>query len=726
MKKTVLALLLLTGFVNLSAQPREISFYNIFDGTFTTSSIANVNWMNDGEFYTSLGNTVKGTELRKHSILTGEMEVLVRSSDLNRQFPGSGPIERYQFSQDEQKVLVQTNFEQIWRRSSKATYYIFDRQTGSFQKLSENFLKQQYAELSPKGDRVAFVWENNIYWRDLESGREKAITRDGEHNKIINGAADWVYEEEFGFAKAWYWSPDGQKIAFYRFDETDVNEFYITRWGNLYPEKVEFKYPKAGEKNSEVQIGIYHISNGKTVWVDINSAYEYIPRINWTQDPEKLAIRIMNRHQNDQKLLLADAKSGSTELVLREERDTWIDVHDDLYFLENGREFLYTSDKDGYNHIYKYDKEGNELIQITAGEWEVTDIAGIDEDNGTLYYSSTEVSPIERHLYKVGLDGRNKIKLSEKPGWNSMNLSPDNRFYIHTHSSSYTPPTYSLRRADGSEIRILEENQGARQRLENYLIPEPEFMKLDLDSAGTLNAMMIKPADFDPEKKYPMLVYVYGGPGSQTVTDSYRMDHRQLWHYFLATHNYVIVSIDGRGTGGRGSEFKKQVYKQLGELETADQIEAATYISENFSFVDENRIGIWGWSYGGYMSSLALAKGSDVFKAAIAVAPVTDWRYYDTIYTERYMQTPAENEKGYNNNAPVNLAGNINGKYLLIHGTADDNVHYQHAADMTNALIRNNIQFDSMIYPNRNHGISGGSTRLHLYRLMTDFIFENL
>lgn len=726
MKKILLFIVLVTGFTEIHAQPKDISFFNIFDGTFSTSSVANIEWMSDGEFYSSLNHTNKGTEIRKNSILKENFEVLVTDKLLHEAYPESGSIEKYQFSRDEDKLLLQTNFEKIWRRSSKANYYIYDLFTEDFKKLTKSEEKQQYAELSPQGERVAFVQNNNIYWVDLESGKETAITSDGKENYIINGAADWVYEEEFGFAKAWFWSPDGNKIAFYRFDESDVNDFYMTSWSNLYPEQVTYKYPKAGEKNSDVQIGIYDLESDKTVWVELSeSDYEYIPRVNWTQDPEKLALRVMNRHQNKQDLLIADADNGRVKTIFTEENDTWIDVHDDLHFLQNQREFIYVSEQDGYNHIYLYDINGNEIRQITNGEWEVTELVGIDEQENLIYYVSAEESPIERHIYTIGMDGRGKTKLSSKAGWNSINMSPDFRFFIHIHSDVNNPPTYALRKFNGEEVRVLEENEGVRKKLRDYSLPNTEFMELELEEAGSLNALMIKPPDFDSAEKYPMLVYVYGGPGSQTVVNSYRMGHTQLWHYFLASQGYIVVSIDGRGTGGRGRDFEKQVYKRLGELEIADQIEASSDLAE-LEYVDSERIGIWGWSYGGYMSTLALAEGNDIFSAAIAVAPVTNWRYYDTIYTERYMQTPEENEAAYDKYAPVNLAGKMKGDYLIIHGTGDDNVHFQHTMKMIDALVQQNIQFQTMIYPDRNHGISGGNTRLHLYRLMTDFILKKL
>ncbi|MEX2479104.1 MAG: S9 family peptidase [Gracilimonas sp.] len=720
--KLSLVMLAMCTVATMAQDKKPVEFEHLFDNTFSQNNVQNVRWMNDGEFYSATSDN----KIIRYNIIDGTEQVIFDGAD----FEGSNSekpfiIQGYQFSADESKLLIRTDVEQIWRRSTRENYFVYDIDAGELSKLTESDEKQQYAELSPQGDRAAFVRDNNLFWVDLATGNETQITEDGEFNKIINGAADWVYEEEFGFAKAWFWSPDGDRIAFYRFDEERVNEFFMTEWGGLYPEAVKFKYPKAGEKNSIVSIHVYHVGSGETVDMEIGEETDqYIPRINWTNDNDLLAIRRMNRLQNKQDLLFANAETGDSRAILTEESETWIDVHDDLYFLDNGEQFITTSDKDGYNHIYLYNMEGEELQQVTSGEWDVTNFIGHNERNYRLFYVSTEESSLQRHLYSTRVDGKRKTKLTEGEGWHGINMSRDFKYYIDIWSDYNKPAKVSLHREDGSEVRTLEANAELSQRLDEYHFIQKEFMTMDVNGVE-LNAYMMKPADFDSTQKYPVLMYVYGGPGSQTVTRNFESAQRPMWHQYLVNQGYIVVSVDNRGTGGKGRDFKKQTYKKLGQLETADQIEAAKQLSA-IDYIDENRIGIWGWSYGGYMSSLALAEGADVFSTAIAVAPVTHWKYYDTIYTERFMQTPQLNPEGYNEGSPITKAGQIEGNYLLIHGTGDDNVHYQNTIDMIDALVAEDVDFETMIYPDRNHGIYGGNTRRHLYRLMTDFILENL
>ncbi|MCH2450417.1 MAG: S9 family peptidase [Gracilimonas sp.] len=706
----------------IAQDKKPIEFEHVFDDTFSSNNVQNIRWMNDGEYYSA----TRDNKIIRFNILDGTEQVLFNGDDFEGS-SGEKPfnIQGYQFSADESKLLIRTDVEQIWRRSTRENYFVYDMNSGELSKLTDSDEKQQYAELSPQGDRVAFVRDNNLFWVDLQTGTETQITENGEFNKIINGAADWVYEEEFGFAKAWFWSPDGDRIAFYRFDEERVNEFFMTEWGGLYPEAVKFKYPKAGEENSIVSIHVYHVDSGETISMDIGEETDqYIPRINWTNDNDLLAIRRMNRLQNKQDLLFADAETGSSSVILSEESETWIDVHDDLYFLENGEQFITTSDKDGYNHIYLYDMQGQELQQVTEGEWDVTNFIGHNERNYLLFYVSAEESPLERHLYSVRVDGKRKQKLTEGEGWHTINMSRDFKYYIDSWSDYNKPAEVSLHRQKGNEVRTLEANAELAQKLNEYEFVQKEFMTLNVTGAE-LNAYMMKPVDFDSTQKYPMLMYVYGGPGSQTVTRNFESGQRPMWHQYLVSEGYIVVSVDNRGTGARGRDFKKQTYKKLGQLETADQVEAAKTLAQ-LPYIDEGRIGIWGWSYGGYMSSLVLAEGSDVFSAAIAVAPVTDWKYYDTIYTERFMQTPQLNPEGYNEGAPITKAGQIEGSYLLVHGTGDDNVHYQNTIEMIDALVAADVQFETMIYPNKAHSIYGGNARRHLYRLMTEFILENL
>jgi len=706
-----------------------ISFEDLFSNRFSARSVNSVRWMKEGRFFSSLTRNNGDIELRQNDIITGRFKVLVKQSELITE-NGSTPIiiEGYQFSADEQKLLIETNVETIWRRSTKADYYVYTLEDKSLKKLSDSDQKLQYAEFSPKGDRVAFVRDNNLFWVNLNSGTEHQITEDGKKGKVINGASDWVYEEEFSFAKAWFWSPDGQKIAFYRFDESEVRQYTLQEWNGIYPETVPYKYPKAGEQNSDVTIGVYHIGKDSTVWMDTGSTKDqYIVRLDWTHDPDKLSIRRMNRLQNSQDLLIADAFTGEATLIKTETNDAWIEENDDLTFLKNGNEFIYVSEEDGYNHIYHYRIDGKLIRQVTTGNWDVTKFVGFNERSNLLYYVSTEESPLERHLYQIQLNGQQKKRLTEGKGWHNINMNPGLTYYIDNYSRADTPPVVTLYDNNAEPVRHLIKNDELNERISKLQLPQKEFIKIPVNGGNvTLNGYMIKPADFDSQKKYPVLMYVYGGPGSQLVTNRYSGGQRETWHRYLAERGYLIVAVDNRGTGGRGADFKKIIYKNLGDYESRDQIAAAEYLKSR-PYVDDERIGIWGWSYGGYMSSLSLTRGNNAFQMAIAVAPVTDWRFYDTIYTERYMQTPQKNPVGYESSSVLNEVEGMKGKkYLLIHGSGDDNVHVQNTLELIDALVEQDISFQTMIYPDRAHSIAGDNTRRHLYRLMSDFIMENL
>jgi dipeptidyl-peptidase-4 len=723
--KTIKLSILCVALFSIAAVAQDkkpIEFNHVVDGSFSPKSVQNIRWMNDGDYYSA----TKDNKIIQYHIVDGTEKVLFDGAKFSGSDAGKPfQIQGYQFSSDETKLLLKTDVEQIWRRSTREHYYVYDRTSNRLTKLTKSDEKQQYAELSPSGERAAFVRDNNLFWVDLDTGNETQITHDGAFNKVINGASDWVYEEEFGFAKAWFWSPKGDRIAFYRFDEEQVKEFFMTDWGNLYPGLVKYKYPKAGEKNSIVSIHVYDLTTGKMATMDVGEETDqYIPRINWTRDDNLLAIRRMNRLQNKVDLLFANATSGSARTILTEKSDTWIDIHDDLYFLSNGQQFITTSDKSGYNHIYLYNMKGKQLGQVTKGDFDVTNLIGHNERTYELYFVSTEDSPLQRQLYKIRVDGKKKQKLTERAGWHTINMSRDFKYYIDNWSDYNHPPVVSLHHQDGRTVRTIEDNAGLTQKLSAYNFIQKDFIKLDVNGVS-LNVYVMKPAHFDSTEKYPVLMYVYGGPGSQTVTRRFESGQRAMWHQYLANQGYMIVSVDNRGTGARGRDFKKQTYKKLGQMETADQIAAAKKLAE-LPYVDGNRIGIWGWSYGGYMSSLALAEGNDVFKTAIAVAPVTNWRFYDTIYTERFMQTPQMNPEGYREGSPLAKAGQIKGNYLLVHGTGDDNVHFQNSIAMINALVAADVEFQTMIYPNRNHGIYGGNTRKHLYKMLSQYILENL
>ncbi|WP_035566582.1 S9 family peptidase [Hymenobacter sp. IS2118] len=697
--------------------------------TFRSASVPGFNWMNDGRYYSAL----ESGSLVQHEVTTGKaLATLVAAADL--QLAGAAKpldVDGYSFNSNEQKILFTTETEPIYRRSAQATYYVFDRASKKLTPLSAGG-KQGYATFSPDGQRVAFTRDNNVFVTDLATMTETAVTSNGVKNNLINGSTDWVYEEEFGFAQGFFWSPDSKQIAFYTFDESQVPEYDMQQWGALYPKEYRFKYPKAGEKNSIVSVSSYDVASARTTKMDVGpEPDQYIPRVMWTQVPNLLSIQRLNRLQNKLEILHADTRTGKSEVVLTDTNPAYVEINDDLNYLAGGKQFVFTSEKDGYQHLYLHDMDGRQVRQLTKGDWEISQINGFDPKTGFLYFTSTEGSALQRHLYRVNLKGGGKKRISEAGnGIDVVNMSPDTKYFLNVHSSAGVPAVTSLREgATGKLVKTLEENTKLKQTLTQYDLGKLEFFTFKTSEGVDLNAWMIKPANFDPAKKYPVLMHVYGGPSfgsgsSQTVLDNYG-GANYLWHQMLAQQGYIVVSVENRGTSGRGSAFRKATYANLGKLETIDQAEGAKYLG-NLPFVDKSRIGIWGWSYGGYMTSLAMTKNADLFKMGIAVAPVTNWRYYDTVYTERYLKTPQENPAGYDENSPVQFAQNLKGKFLLVHGTGDDNVHFQNSIALVDAMVKANKDFQTLYYPNRNHGISGGNTRLHLYRQMTNFVTQNL
>lgn len=686
---------------------------------FRAEGVYGLKSMKDGQHYCS---TVKGNILI-YSYKTGEVvDTLVRGSDLiptGEDKPLS--VRSYTLSQDEEKVLIPTDTERIYRWSSKSNYYIWDIRKKELSELSVNG-KQRLADFSPDGTKVAFVRENNLYLKDLASGAEKQLTEDGLDGHIINGTTDWVYEEEFGFTKGFFWSPDGKKIAYYRFDESEVVEYDLQMWGDLYPSTYKYKYPKAGEDNSLVTIHVYDLEKEESTAVDIGSETDqYIPRIKWTKNPDLLSIQRMNRLQNKLEILLADTQTAKSKVIYEENNKYYIDITDHLTFIDDDH-FLMSSEADGYFHIYYYDFEGNLIKQLTSGNWDITDIAGYDAKRKLVFFEAAQSSPLNREVLSVNLKGDIKL-LSSRTGTNHARFSSNFDYFINTYSDANTPSYITLNRYNGKEVRVIKDNQALIDKVKEYGYTNREFFTIPVEDGIELNAWKILPKDFDPSRKYPVLMYVYGGPGSQTVSNSW--GGGQLWYQMLAQQGIVCISVDNRGTGYRGEEFKKMTYLQLGKYETIDQIAAAKYMA-SLPWVDEDRIGIFGWSYGGFMATLCLTKGADIFDVGIAVAPVTNWKYYDNIYTERFMRTPQENPEGYEDNSPINFTDQLQGKYMLVHGTADDNVHVQNAIDLITALVNSDKDFDLMLYPNKNHGIYGGNTRYHLYQRLTNFLLDNL
>jgi dipeptidyl-peptidase-4 len=704
----------------LQAQ-KQLTLEDIYKlGVFREKSVQGINWTKNGQFYTSL----EQNGVVKYDITTGKaVETVVDFGTLNPRID----VDDYAFSSDEKKLLFTTNTQQIYRRSFKADYYVYDLTTKTLQPLAAEG-RQSYATFSPDGSKVAFVRDNNLFVVDLVNNNALTqVTHDGKFNHIINGSTDWVYEEELGFAQAFFWSPDSKKIAFYKFDESHVKEYNMQYWDEkqLYPVDYRFKYPKAGEANSVVNIFVYQIDSKQTVKMDIGTATDiYIPRVKWTSDSNVLSIRRMNRLQNRLEILHNNANTGAATVIWKEEDDAYVDVEyaDDLIYLKDGKQFILTSEKDGYKHFYLYNIDGSLVRQITSGNWEVADFVGINENTkpATIYFTSTEDSPLERHFYSIGLDGKKKTKLTTQKGTHTVNMSPDFSHYILFHTSADSPTTVSIfKTAKNTLLTVREDNKALREQIAAYQLQPKEFFNFQTADNQTLYGYWIKPKDFDATKKYPVIMYVYGGPASQSVKNAWADGHL-YFHHYLAQQGFLVACVDNRGTTARGAAFKKATYANLGKYEVQDQIAAANFLGSQ-TYVDKSRIGIWGWSYGGYMTSLSMMLGADVWKAGIAVAPVTTWRLYDTIYTERFLKRPSENAGGYDLNSPIMHADKLKGSFLLIHGTGDDNVHFQNAVYLQNALIKANKQFESFYYPNRNHGIYGGNTRLHLYQMMFDF-----
>ena len=699
---------------SISAQKKTINIPHLWESySFYPKMVPGFNFMNDGKHYTVLENA----SIVQYDLTSGnKTNIIYSASDFN--------FSDYTFSKDEQKIVLEVNREQIYRRSSKANFFVWDRMKEELTEVSQSG-KQRYATLNDQADKIAFVRNNNLFYRDLKSNKEIQITKDGLNNSIINGATDWVYEEEFAMSRAFFWSPEGDKIAFLKFDETAVKEFTYTSYNKgLYPIYTTFKYPKAGETNATVSVHVYHLSSDKTVAVKVKGDEDqYIPRIKWVNN-DNLCVTQMNRHQNKLSLLNANPDNGKTTLLLEEKNDYFIDIHDNLTFLDDAS-FIWTSDRDGFNHIYIHKEDGTIQKQLTKGPYDVTKFYGFDTKNQIVYFQAAAEGAINRGIYKVALkDGKMKA-LHQDTGVNKAQFSRTFDYYVNDFSKAANPPTFKVYETSKNKlVRTIEDNEDLNKKMEEFDLGSIEFFDLYNSDSVQLHAWMIKPSDFDPSKKYPLFMYVYGGPGRQTVMNEWG-GQNYMWFQMLAQQGYIVVSVDNRGTDARCEEFRKSTYMNLGKKETIDQIEAARLLGQK-SFIDADRIGIFGWSFGGYLSTACLAKGADVFKMAIAVAPVINWKWYDTIYTERFMRTPQENNAGYEDNSPINFAGLIKGKYLLVHGMADDNVHFQNAAEMARALVGKNIPFDEAYYPNKNHGIYGGYTRSHLYHKMTDFITKNL
>lgn len=722
--KSSIKILVLFIFSSWSVVAQQaITLEEIWSGAFRTKGMDELNAMKNTNQYTVLNfnRNSRTTQIDLYDYATlNKVTTLIDTKN----HPELKSIDSYTFDKQEKKIMIATQSKPIFRHSFTANYFVYDIVAKKLQKFTDKAIQEP--TFSPDGNSVAYAFENNLFLTNLISGVTTQITKDGKKNAIINGITDWVYEEEFSFVKAFDWNADGTKIAFIRFDETNVPEFSMDMYNEgLYPSQNVFKYPKAGEKNAEVSLHIFDVKTNNVSTINLGNYTDfYIPRIKWTNDAAVLSAQVINRHQNNLDLHFVNANTGKTKVVLNEKDAAYVEVTDNLTFLKDNS-FIWTSEKDGFNHIYHYDQNGKLKKQITKGNWEVTAYYGFDEKNKIIYYQSVENGSINRDVYAINIDGKGKIRLSSKTGTNAATFSPNFQYFINTFSSATAAPYYSLNDSKtGKEIKKIQSNEGVEEKLAKYGVSPKEFFVLTTEKGHGLNSWMIKPKDFSASKKYPVLMFQYSGPGSQQVANTWNGTN-DYWYFMLAQKGYIVVCVDGRGTGFKGAGFKKCTYKELGKYEVEDQIDAAKVIGK-YSYVDASRIGIWGWSYGGFMASNCIFQGADVFKTAIAVAPVTSWRYYDSIYTERYMQTPQENASGYDNNSPINHVNKLKGNFLLVHGTADDNVHVQNTMKMIEALVQANKQFDWAIYPDKNHGIFGGKTRLQLYTKMTNFILEKL
>lgn len=724
--RSVCLLLFILLFNVVNAQQKNITLDDIWqDNSFKQEHLDALHPLNNDEEYSVLNfdydNHIETIDA--YSYKTGEKtKTILNTNDIDLEY-----FESYRFSQDESKVILSQQLEPIYRRSEKAFYYVLDLKNHSLIRLKDEKIKNP--TFSPDGSKVAYVYENNIYIEDLSTEKTTQVTKDGKKNEIINGTTDWVYEEEFAFVRAYEWNKDGSKIAFLRFDESEVPEitmeFYGTYPNQLYPKPYTYKYPKAGEKNSDVTLHLYDLKSKKLEPVNLKKKYEYLPRIKWTNDKNILSVQAMNRHQDKLDLIFVDAKKNTSSVILHEEDKAYIDITDDLTFL-NDNSFFWTSDQDNWNHIYHYNKKGKLINQITKGDWDVTEFYGFDNKKGRVYYQSTEKGSVNRDVYSINLKGKNKIRLSEREGTNAAEFSANYQYFINTFSDVDTPPIYKVfQSSNGKKIRVVEDNHKLKDELKQYKLAKKEISTIHIHGYD-LNMWMIKPPDFDPNKKYPLLMYQYSGPGSQQVANTF-MTANDYWYEMLAEQGYIVACVDGRGTGFKGADFKKMTQLELGKYEVEDQIAIAKKLGER-NYIDENRVGIWGWSYGGFMASNCIFQGGDTFKMAIAVAPVTSWRFYDTVYTERYMTTPQENAEGYDDNSPITHVDEFNddNHFLLIHGSGDDNVHVQNSMQLIEAMVQANKYFEWEIYPDKNHGIYGGNTRYFLYKKMTNYIKNNL
>lgn len=713
MKKICIAAFGMAVLFSQNFLAQEITLDKIYSGYYRGKGIAGIASLKSGEDYA----VIEQGGIAKYSYKTSQKEGNIVDGNFNS----------YEFSNDESKILLLKDVEPIYRRSFLGKFDVKDLKSGKTVALNNgNFVQEP--TFSPDATKVAFIADNNLFYQDLDSGKITQITNDGKKNAIINGLSDWVYEEEFGHARQYEWTKNSDAVVFVKSDESQVPEMFIPIYGspkNTYPEEMRYKYPKAGENNSVVSAHLYRLDSGKIIPLNLsNFKNYYIPNVIQTAKADEIVLITSQRTQNASDVLKVNTKTGEVKKLFTETDKRWIETDNvTLEFLDDDS-FLWGSERDGFRHLYWYDKDGKLKKQVTKGNWDVTDYYGYNPKSKEVYVQTTETGSINKVVSKINIENGKSTILSAKEGTSSASFSDNYQYFIETTSTANTPYVFTLKDGNGKTLKELQNNNDQLKKLQDDNIATKEFFTIPNEAGDQMNAWIIKPKNFDPNKKYPLFMYQYSGPGSQTVANSWDAGNG-LWFNLLVQKGYIVACVDGRGTGFKGADYKKVTYKNLGKYEITDQIAAAKWFG-NQSYIDKSRIGIFGWSFGGYMASLAMTKGADVFKTGIAVAPVTNWKYYDSVYTERFLLTPQENPAGYEDNSPTNFANLLKGKFLLIHGTADDNVHFQNSMEFSEALIQNKKKFEFMAYPDKNHGIYGGNTRPQLYEKMTNFILENL
>ena len=719
MRKIFVLLFSIASIVTLQAQ--HYALQDILGGKFSARGVKPMESSADGMHYYQ--TDAENTAVIKFSYATGKAVDTLFSTRKARECTFD-TFEGFLVSPDETRVLVYRDREQIYRHSFKATYYYHDVRRNMVRKLTDNESKQMVPVFSPNSKMLAYVCDNNIWLVKFDFTTESQVTKDGELNKILNGVTCWVYEEEFGVTRLMEFSPDNKFLVYVRTDESEVQQYRFQTFNEqLYPDFYAYKYPKAGEKNPQVECRVFNIAEKtiRPIKVPLEKD-DYIPRIAFTTNPDQLAVMALNRDQNRFDMYFASPRTTVAKLILRDENAYYIDSDflKTIHFLSD--RFTYVSEKDGYSHIYIYGLTGTLQKQLTSGSFDVTALPMVDSQTNTVFYVAADESPLRRNVYKINIDKGRPEKLSSKPGYNTASFSKNGKYFVNWWSDLHTPTVISLHDANGKMIRTLEDNADVAQRVAEAGLPRKEFITVPAaDGITQLNGWILKPVNFDPSKKYPLVMIQYGGPNSQQVADRYGVD----WEYALLNEGFVVACVDGRGTAARGEEFRKQIYLNLGIKEADDQVMAARHLG-NLPYIDKNCIGIWGWSYGGYNVLMSMSRGNGVFKAGVAIAPVTDWRFYDTVYAERYMRTPQQNPSGYDNGSAVKLADKLQGNLLLIHRTADDNVHFQHTIEYARALIAADKLFDVFVFPDKDHSIYGGNARSLLYKKVIDFYKKNL